>query len=68
MAGTITIKYCDIEKIPTECIVNAANDGLHYGTGVCHAVFTGAGMAAMTEACNAILQEHRAAFEKLAKQ
>ena len=54
MAGTITIKYCDIEKIPTECIVNAANDGLHYGTGVCHAVFTGAGMAAMTEACNSI--------------
>ena len=54
MAGTITIKYCDIEKVPTECIVNAANDGLHYGTGVCHAVFTGAGMAAMTEACNAI--------------
>ena len=54
MAGTITIRYCDIEKIPTECIVNAANDGLHYGTGVCHAVFTGAGIAAMTEACNAI--------------
>ena len=54
MSGTITIKYCDIEKIPTECIVNAANDGLHYGSGVCHAVFTGAGMAAMTEACNAI--------------
>ena len=54
MAGTITIKYCNIEKVPTECIVNAANDGLHYGTGVCHAVFTGAGKAAMTEACNAI--------------
>ena len=54
MAGTITIKYCDIEKIPTECIVNAANTGLHYGTGICHAVFTGAGMAAMTEACDAI--------------
>lgn len=54
MTGTITIRYCDIEKIPTECIVNAANEGLHYGTGVCHAVFTGAGMAAMTEACDAI--------------
>lgn len=54
MSGKITIKYCDIEKIPTECIVNAANDGLHYGTGVCHAVFTGAGMADMMEACNAI--------------
>lgn len=47
MAGTITIRYCDIEKIPTECIVNAANDGLHYSTGVCHAVFSGAGMAAI---------------------
>ncbi len=54
MAGTITIKYCDIEKIETECIVNAANSGLHYGSGVCHAVFTGAGKAAMTEACNRI--------------
>lgn len=54
MSGSITIQYCDIEKVPTECIVNAANDGLHYGSGVCNAVFTGAGMAAMTEACNAI--------------
>ena len=54
MAGTISINYCDIEKIPTECVVNAANDGLHYGTGVCHAVFNGAGIAAMTEACNEI--------------
>ena len=36
MAGTITIKYCDIEKVETECIVNAANSGLHYGYGVCH--------------------------------
>lgn len=54
MAGSIIIKYCDIEKIPTECIVNAANSGLHYGTGVCHAVFTGAGKTEMTEACNAI--------------
>ena len=54
MAGTITIKYCDIEKVETECIVNAANSGLHYGYGVCHAVFSGAGVAAMTEACNKI--------------
>ena len=54
MAGTITIKYCDIEKVETECIVNAANSGLHYGSGVCHAVFSGAGVAAMTEACNKI--------------
>lgn len=54
MSGTITIQYCDIEKIPTECMVNAANTGLHYGTGVCHAIFSGAGMYPMTEACNQI--------------
>lgn len=54
MAGTITIRYCDIEKVATECIVNAANAGLHYGTGVCHAVFTGAGMEQMTTACQKI--------------
>ena len=54
MAGTITIKYGDIEKIETECIVNAANEDLHYGSGVCHAVFTGAGKPAMTEACGKI--------------
>lgn len=54
MAGTITIKYCDIEKVPTECIVNAANSGLHFGSGVCYAVFTGAGIDAMTDACNKI--------------
>ena len=54
MAGTITIKYCDIEKVETDCIVNAANTGLHYGTGVCHAIFTGAGKSEMTEACDKI--------------
>lgn len=54
MAGTITIQYCDIEKVATECIVNAANDGLHYGTGVCHALFSGAGIDQMTAACQKI--------------
>ena len=54
MAGTITIKYCDIEKVETDCIVNAANDGLWHGTGVCDAVFKGAGIPQMTEACNEI--------------
>ena len=54
MSGSITIKCCDIEKVETECIVNAANDGLHYGSGVCDAVFTGAGRDKMTAACNAI--------------
>lgn len=54
MNGSIAIKLCDIEKVETECIVNAANDGLRHGSGVCDAVFTGAGMAKMAEACNSI--------------
>ena len=42
---------CDIEKIETECIVNAANSELKHGTGVCHAIFSGAGIPSMTEEC-----------------
>ena len=49
--SSIRIEYCDIEKVPADCIVNAANTQLRYGSGVCHAVFTGAGKDAMTEEC-----------------
>lgn len=54
MAGSITIQYCNIEKVETECMVNAANSALHYGSGVCHAIFTGAGRSAMQAACDKI--------------
>ena len=54
MAGTITIKYCDIEKVETDCMVNAANSALYHGSGVCDAIFTGAGVTAMTAACSRI--------------
>lgn len=54
MAGSITIKYCDIEKVETECIVNAANKSLRHGSGVCDAIFTSAGVLKMTAACNSI--------------
>ena len=49
--SSVRIEYCDIEKIPTDCIVNAANTQLRYGSGVCHAVFTGAGKDEMSEEC-----------------
>lgn len=50
--SSIAIQNCDIIKIPTECIVNAANPELKYGGGVCRAVYTGAGIDSMTEACS----------------
>ena len=49
--SSISIKLCDIEKIETECIVNAANTELKYGSGICHAIFIGAGIPSMTEEC-----------------
>lgn len=49
--STIQIKYCDIAKVAADCIVNAANTQLRYGSGVCHAVFSGAGKEKMEEEC-----------------
>ncbi len=54
MSGTITIRYGDIDKIQSDCIVNAANRRLQNGTGVCGAIFKTAGIKEMTKACNDI--------------
>ena len=40
----IIIEKADITKIGTECIVNAANSGLHEGGGVCGVIFKAAGV------------------------
>ena len=47
MSGTVTIKYCDIEKVEIERMINAANSGMYQHTSVCDAIFTGAGATAM---------------------
>ena len=54
MSGTVTIEYGDIEKIPADCVVNAANSGLRRGSGVCGAIFEAAGIREMTEECDKI--------------
>ena len=52
--SNIRIEIADIETMDTDCIVNAANDGLQYGTGVCGAIFDAAGVGKMQKACDEI--------------
>lgn len=44
----------DITKVQADAIVNAANERLLMGGGVCGAIFRAAGYAEMTEACQEI--------------
>jgi O-acetyl-ADP-ribose deacetylase len=44
----------DIAKMSVDAVVNAANSELLAGGGVCGALFEGAGVAELTQACNAI--------------
>ena len=50
----IEIKKIGITDLDTDVIVNAANDGLWAGSGVCGAVFKDAGYHKLQEACNKI--------------
>ncbi len=50
----IEIKKIGITKLEVDAIVNAANDGLWEGGGVCGAIFKEAGSAELTKACNSI--------------
>ena len=52
--SSIEIKKIGITKLDTDAIVNAANEGLWEGGGVCGAIFREAGSAELTKACNAI--------------
>ncbi len=52
--SSIEIKKISITKLDTDAIVNAANEGLWEGGGVCGAIFREAGSAELTKACNAI--------------
>ena len=43
-----TIIRDDISRVPADAVVNAANTRLQYGSGVCGAIFEGAGVRAVS--------------------
>ena len=51
---TVEIIKKSITDLKTEIIVNAANDHLQYGGGVCGFIFNAAGSEKLQEACNKI--------------
>ena len=50
----IKIVIEDIADMDTDCVVNAANEGLQEGTGVCGAIFNAAGSHRLQAACDKI--------------
>lgn len=54
MKKAIEIKKISITDLSTDAIVNAANDRLAPGSGVCGAIFDAAGYYDLQKACNAI--------------
>ncbi len=52
--SSVTVKKIGITKLDTDAIVNAANEGLCEGGGVCGAIFKEAGTENLTKACKSI--------------
>jgi O-acetyl-ADP-ribose deacetylase len=54
VSPSVRIVQGDITKIAADAIVNAANEGLRAGGGVCGAIFRAAGAEELSEACRKI--------------
>lgn len=54
MAGTVKIVKQSITELDVDCIVNAANENLQAGGGVCGAIFSAAGHKKLQQACDLI--------------
>ena len=54
LKNAVTIQKISITDLSTDAVVNAANDGLWAGSGVCGAIFKAAGYKRLQTACNAI--------------
>ena len=52
--SAIVIRKCSITEPDTDAVVNAANEGLRAGSGVCGVIFAAAGHALRKSACDAI--------------
>lgn len=52
--SSIEIRKISITELHVDAIVNAANDGLGEGTGVCGAIFDAAGNSLLKKACDEI--------------
>lgn len=52
--SSITIRKISIVDLDTDAVVNAANDGLWAGSGVCGAIFRAAGYSRLQAACDEI--------------
>lgn len=54
MSQNVELKNTGITNIKADAIVNAANEGLWMGGGVCGVIFHAAGEKELTDACNKI--------------
>ena len=54
MKRTIEIRKIGVTKLDTDAVVNAANESLSPGGGVCGAIFSEAGYSELKDACSAI--------------